>query len=356
MRPEENIINKKNRMGMSRYDSVSSTYNPSAFYGKLYGKTCTNPEFRWDRKLTLCDPITQICKRIEAFFRGCNGITVKYCVNNSEILNWKKNEYGEYVVDRKCVDGNEFDVFYSEDQISELRLYVDDELQANALANVIRHRHVVSEECDILSPIDKKEAICCRDHVLLVRVMLLDGIDPMDPEQGGIDPYSTEDDDNGKLIHECYGMCPIRWNDMDNYGVVERLAPYEPDDEEYPATPHGFPGEYEQYCWENGFKGMDIDEKAVNVTAEQAIKWKWKWLKEALRDNPNVVDMSFEYDDGMNTWRFIECNRLPVVFNEDNLLSARGFNSILPADLLPMVFSVFSRFNISTYARRSLVK
>ena len=66
--------------------------------------------------------------------------------------------------------------------------------------------------------------------------------------------------------------------------------------------------------------------------------------------------MSFEFDDGMNTWRFIECSRLPVVFQEDNLSSARGFNSILPADLFPLVFPVFGKFNIATYARKSMIR
>lgn len=359
MNQQENVILKLKSLGDSAktYESITGTYDPAgaavgAYLSENPGKSVEAP-----RRLAICDPITQLCKRIEGFFRGCPGITVKYKVNNNQRLDWKTDEHGEYITGiQRLDDGTEITVFYSEDHITELRIYVDDEEQAPALANVIRHRHVINEEFGMSSPIDGEDAIGRRSHILIVHVMLLGSPDPMNPAEGGQDPYSTEDDNPGAIVRETYGTFPIDWNDMDSSGEQDRLAPDAPDSTAYPDLPHGFPEEYEQMLWENGFDGTNIDGSPVSVSMDQALKWKWKWLRTALRNNRNVVDMSFEFNDGMNTWRFIECGRLPIVFNEDNLTSARGFNSILPADLLPTIFSVFGRYCIATYARQSMLK
>ena len=37
---------------------------------------------------------------------------------------------------------------------------------------------------------------------------------------------------------------------------------------------------------------------------------------------------------------------LPVTFQEDNLTSIAGYNSVLPADLLPLVFSIFGSYQL----------
>jgi hypothetical protein len=362
MKPEENVYVKKSNLGSDAkvYESVSMSYNPEENLRSGYLQSNPNATFNGYRRLTLCDPISQICERIEGFFRGCPGIMVSWNSYNNHGLGWKKDEHGEYIVGKQHdkETGAEIDVFYSEDHICELRIYTQDLLQAASLSNVIRHRHVVNEEFGMGSPIDGSDAIGKRAHILYVRVMILNDVDPMDTDMGaGSNPHTTEDDDFNKVIQECYGTYPMKWNDMENYGEVDRLAPSAPDDEECPQTPHGYPEEYEQYLWETGFNGEDVvGGQSVSVSAEQASKWKWKWLKQALEGNPNIADMSFEFEDGMNTWHFIECSRLPIVFQEDNLCSARGFNSILPADLFPLVFSVFGRFNIATYARKSMMK
>lgn len=355
------IAKKYNEVGERFHDwripepgeSIDGSYNPIESYNAFINDS--TKKIVASKRLTLCDPITQICERIKGFFRGCSGITVSYCVNNSRSLDWKKDENGEYIVGKKIIGDNiERSVFYSEDHISELRLYVQDQLKAESLANVIRHRHVVNEEFDMASPIDGSDAVGTRAHILNVRVMTLNDMDPM--ENGN--PYTTEDDDTSKALSEVYGIVPIKWNNMEEYGAVERLSPsgINEDEESYPDIPRGAPEEYEQQLWEIGFQGTDIDGTPVSVSPEQASKWKWKWLREALRDNPNITDMSLELSDGMNTWRFIECSRFPVAFQEDNLTSARGFNSILPADLLPLVFAVFGKYCISTYARQSMLK
>lgn len=354
MNPDENVYVKKSKLGdaAKAYESVSATYRPAESFAEGRLKDGEGDGVVIGRRLSLCDPICQICERIEAFFRGCKDVTVVYQIYNNHGLGWKKDENGQYIVGTKTVveDGEprQMSVFYSEDHVTELRIYTQDLLLAASLSNVIRHLHVVNEEFEMASPIDHKTTVLGqRKHLLYVRVMIINDVDPM-----------VEDTTKpSSVIQECYGTYPMKWNDMDNYGEVERLAPSAKDDPECPSTPHGWPDEYEQYLWETGFNGEDaVDGKPVSVSPEQACKWKWKWLRQALEGNPNIADMSFEFNDGMNTWHFIECSRLPVVFQEDNLTSSRGFNSILPADLLPLVFSVFGRFNIATYARQSMLK
>jgi hypothetical protein len=325
-------------------ESIDDTYNPIESYNSL--NSDPNKKITAEKRLTLCDPITQICERIKGFFRGCPGITVNYTVNNNHSLDWKKDENGEYIIGKKYLDdGTDVKVFYSEDHVSELCLYVQDHAQAASLANVIRHRHVVNEEFGMGSPIDGSDAVGVRAHILNVKVMVFNDVDPMDQEKQDI-------------ASEVYGIIPIKWNDMDGYGAVERLSPTGENEnvENYPDIPRDVPDEYEQQLWEIGFQGTDIDGTPTSVSPAQSSKWKWKWLKEALRGNPNIADMSLELSDGMNDWRFIECSRFPVIIQEDNLTSARGFNSILAADLLPLVFAVFGKYCISTYARQSMLK
>ena len=79
------------------------------------------------------------------------------------------------------------------------------------------------------------------------------------------------------------------------------------------------------------------------------IPFKWQCLKAAFKNNPFVAKMN-EYVAPVTgtTWRFIECSRNPVTFQEDNLTNIVGFNSVLAADLLPLVFVIGGEFQIST--------
>lgn len=328
MKLSESIIAKKDSLGE----------NPKT-YGLVSGDG-----------LSLCDPITQYCKRIEAFFRGCPGITTSFAINNNVNLGWKTDDHGDYITDTVHVEetGADMPVFFSEDHVCEFRIYVEDNEQAEALANVIRHRHVVSEEFGMGSPIDGSDAVGRRNHVLNVRVFQLNAVDPMDVG-------SAEN-----AIKENYGTYPIRFDLLpgEGYGEIPRRAPGSEIDQNYPGLPDGAPEEYEQRNWENGFTAPNIgggDDVVCSAHATSA--WKWKWLKTALKNNKNVIQDYYDFQDmNGNDWRFIECGRLPVVFSEDNLTSVRGFNSILPADLIPTVFAVFGKFQIATYARSYMIK
>ena len=338
--------------GATGFESISDSYNPSISYNDGLTLGEEGKKVGAYKKLSLCDPICQICERIEAFFRGCKGVTVVYQIYNNHGLGWKKDENGQYIVGTKTVvedgEARQMSVFYSEDHVTELRIYTQDLPLAGSLSNVIRHVHVVNEEFEMASPIDNKTTVIGqRKHLLYVRVMIINDVDPM--VEGTTAPSS--------VIQECYGTYPLNWNDMENYGEEERCAPGGPDNPDYPDyIPHGWPDEYEQYLWETGFNGTDMNGNPISVSPEAACAWKWKWLKQALAGNPNIANTSFEFNDGMNTWRFIECSRIPVVFNEDNLTSARGFNSILAADLLPQIFAIFGRFNVATYARQHMIE
>ena len=177
-------------------ESIDDTYNPIKSYNSLNDDP--NKKITAEKRLTLCDPITQICERIKGFFRGCPGITVNYTVNNNHSLDWKKDENGEYIIGKKYLDdGTDVKVFYSEDHVSELCLYVQDHAQAASLANVIRHRHVVNEEFGMGSPIDGSDAVGVRAHILNVKVMVFNDVDPMDKEKQDI-------------ASEVYGIIPIK--------------------------------------------------------------------------------------------------------------------------------------------------
>lgn len=302
----------------------------------------------------LCDPITQLCKRIEAFFKRDPEVHCKFIVNNNADLGPKLDpDTGEQMTRMIELDGETKEVYLEEDHVCELRVFCDDLEKAQCLSNVIRHRHVIPEFYDGTSD----DHVHLRNHHLMVRVFSVDAVDPMG-DGSGSDPWITGDNtDSG--VHEIFGLEPISWDETEGYGCIERLDPYEQHTEPISMLqdpkedigdigvvikdeqiPVGFPEEWEQHQWEEDMPGL------------AASAWKWKWIKSALKGNKNVVDMSFEFNDGMNTWRFIECNDSPVVFLEDNLTSARGYNSILPADLLPVVFSIFGKFQISTHVRK----
>ena len=313
MKFEESILFKKEQLG-----------NP---------KTYASIDNKQEGALCLYDPLTQLCKRIEAFFRKDPDIHCKFVVNNNVPLGPKIDpDTGEQMTKMMEIEGEMVEVYLEEDHICEFRVYCDDLEKAQCLSNIIRHRHVFPET---FQGAYEDDHIHLRNHYLMVRVFTVDAVDPAGPG-GGSNPWITDDNtDSG--VQEIFGLEPISWNETEGYGCYERLAPSDTSESDIPK---GFPEEYEQRQWEQGIPGP------------AAAAWKWKWIKGALKGNKNIADMSFEFNDGMNTWRFIECGYLPVVFQEDNLTSARGFNSILPADLLPTVCSIFGGFQISTYARR----
>ena len=309
MKFEETIIAKKANLNNAKtYDSISIANG-----------------------LTLCDPITQICKRIEAFFKADPEITCRYAVNNNKHLGPKVDpDTGEQMTKKMDIDGELVDVLLEEDHFCEFRIFVENVEKAQCLANVIRHRHTIPETFE-----GSDGQLHARNHYLIVRVCTVDAVDP-DGEGGGENPWIS-DDDTDKGVKEIFGLEPINWDDMDGYGCNERLAPSDTSESDIPK---GVPEEYEQKQWEQN---------------PGSSAWKWSWFKNALKGNKNIMDTTYEFFDGMNTWRFVECSRIPVVFLEDNLTSTRGFNSILPADLLPLIFSVFGGYQISTYARKEML-
>lgn len=280
--------------------------------------------------LTLYDPITQICKRIEAFFKSDDDISCRFVVNNNKSTPPKTDpETGEPITKKITVENELVDAIVDGDHFCEFRIFVKDVEKAQCLSNVIRHRHTIPEIYEAAS--DGSYHI--RYHYLLVRVFTISAIDP-DGAEGGNDPWVT-DDDTSNGVTEIFGLEPMDWNADVHSGCHYRLAPTSDSTEEIPK---GAPDEYEQQQWE--------------ATPEKC-KWKWHWLVKSLEGNKNVIT-HYELNDGWSSdiWRFIECHYLPVVFAEDNLLSSRGYNSILPADLLPLIFATFNKFQISTYVRK----
>lgn len=297
---------------------------------KNNSETYPSLDSRQEGALCLYDPITQLCKRIEAFFKKDSDIQCSFAVNNSHGLGPKIDpDTGEQMTRLMDIDGEPTEVLLEEDHISEFRIFCKDYEKAENLSNVVRHRHVFPEV--FLGVSDERFHL--REHYLIVRVYVLNAVDPLGPGAGS-DPWSADDNTDSGL-QEIFGLEPVDWNDVEG-GCNPRLAPSDTSESDIPK---GFPEEWEQQQWEA-------------VSGSPACAWKWRWLKGALKGNKNVLDTSLEFNDGMNVWRFIECNFLPVVFQEDNLLSARGFNSILPADLFNMVFAVFNKFQVATYARK----
>ena len=280
-----------------------------------------------ENNLCLYDPITQICKRIEAFFNRDKDIHCAFVVNNNKRLGPKLHpDTGEQMTHLIIIDGESVEALVEEDHLCEFRIFCDDYEKAQNLANVIRHRHTFTETYD-----GSDGRVHVRDHILLVRVFTISAVDPDGPG-GGDNPWIADDNTDSGLT-EIFGLEPIDWDDPEGNGCEERLAPSDTSESDIPK---GAPEEYEQRQWEANSRSG-------------ACAWKWKWLKKALTGNKNVISFSKEFDDGMNIWRFIECTYLPITFQEDNLTSMKGYNSILAADLLPLVFSVFGKFQISTY-------
>ena len=280
--------------------------------------------------LTLYDPVTQICKRIEAFFESDNDISCRYAVNNNHGLGPKIDpDTGEPYTKQIIVDGETITAIIDEDHICELRLYVKDYEKAQAMSNVIRHQHVITENYEATSD----GRIHIRKHYLVIHIYVLNAIDPLGPEAGA-NPWINDDDSSSGLT-EIFGLEPIDWNNPKSQGCNDRLPPSSTSTEDIPK---GFPDEYEQRQWEANYNSCT---------------WKWKWLQTALKGNKNIIKMyDFVSYPLENTWRFIECSYKPVVFGEDNLTSSHGYNSILPADLLPLIFAVFGKFQISTYVHK----
>lgn len=282
---------------------------------------------RVEGSLSLYDPMTQICKRLEAFFKADPWVHCTYLVNNHKVLGPKIDpDTGTPYTRKLTVDDEQVDAIIDQEQLCEFRLYVDDYEKAQCMSNVIRHRHVYTEVYEA----DSDGSFHIRDHILIVHVMCLNAVDP-DGEGGGIDPYDTGDDTD-KGLKEIYGLEPINWEDT-NTGCNDRLAP---NDASGVDLPKGFPEEYEQRQWaDNPFMRA----------------WKWKWFQKAVVGNSNITKCNYEYNDGRNVWRFVECAYLPVEIPEDNLTSVKGYTCILAADMLPFVFSLFGEFQISTMPR-----
>jgi hypothetical protein len=280
--------------------------------------------------LTLCDPITQLCKRIEAFFKADSDISCRYAVNNSHGLGPKIDpDTGEPYTKQIVIGDETITAIIDEDHICEFRIFVNDYEKAQCLSNVIRHRHVIPETYEAASD----GQIHLRNHYLLVRVYVINAIDPHSTEAGS-DPWIS-DDDTSQGLQEIFGLEPINWEVPESQGCYDRLAPTSTSTEDIPK---GAPDEYEQVQWE---------------ADEQHSTWKWKWLQKALKGNKNITKT---YDivtyPIVKVWKFIECSYKPVVFSEDNLNSSRGYNSILPADLLPLIFAIFNDFQVSTYVHK----
>lgn len=298
--------------------------------------------------------IAEICKHIAGFFSNCHGMLVSYSTWSSHKLDWKKDENGDYVIGEKVVDGKSYPLFYMEDRTHELRIYTQDLEKAACLSNIIRHQHIAEDEFPMAtlpgakakdgSPIQSKEAYGLKRQVLNVKVMIINDVDPMA-------------DDDADAIEECYGIIPFHWNDLTDYAAADRFAPgsINEDAEFYPAIPSGAPTECEQEMWEEGFEGDEVTGEHVKVSAEQALKWKWHWLEIALRDNPNIAEMSETGADTGFSRRLIECSREPLTFADENALMTMRYTSVLPADIFSEVFAVFGGIEVTTYARKSTI-
>lgn len=119
--------------------------------------------------LTLCDPLTQIAKRIQAFFADDPDVITTYKINNNVDL-----EPPKYDKDGK--DGKP-----GQDHLAELCIYVqsgqsvEDTTKADCISNYIRHRHVLPEYTF--------DGVLIRNHILNVRVFAVGAVDPHDTTQ-----------------------------------------------------------------------------------------------------------------------------------------------------------------------------
>lgn len=213
---------------------------------------------------TLCDPLTQIARRIQGFFEKDPEVITAFNVNNQFVPGEGQDHQAELCVYVQC--GKD----------------VTDTQKADSISAFIRHRHVYPEY--------GFDGSVIRNHVLNVRVFAVGAVDPNDPSQ-------TE------RISECTFIT----------------------DEAEQCNP-------------------------------RKIAQKWEMLKIAFRNNPNVADMdSFTSITGA-IWRFIECARDPITFQEDNLTNLTGYNSVLAADILPLVFVFNGDFQISTATAEKTAK
>lgn len=289
----------------------------------------TYPTLENSNRLTLCDPITQICKRIQAFFRADKDVTCAYKVNNNKPSGQKYNTDGTPVTKEIRIGDEKVDAYVFEEHYSEFRILVakQEYEKAQCLSAVVRRRHVYPEVFEMTST----TGYGYREHILLVRVIAVDGVDP-DKNYGGGDSRATTEDDTESGLTELYGLEPINWNDL-TQGCRDRLSPLDTSESDIPK---GAPEEYEQAQWE---------------TNPAQCAWKWRWLKGAIKGNKNVTTAGHEFYDGQNTWRFIECSKVPVSFPEDDITAYSGITVLLPVDLFGLVFATFGKFQIGTYAR-----
>lgn len=131
--------------------------------------------------LTLADPVTQLCKRIKAFFNKDKEIHCAYLVNNNHGLGPKVDpETGDYIY--ITVPELPDPVIEDEEHICEFRIFTENYEKAQCLANVIRHKHLVREIYE-----DSQNEFHYRAHYLQVRIFYLSAIDPIGAE-GGTDP------------------------------------------------------------------------------------------------------------------------------------------------------------------------
>lgn len=107
--------------------------------------------------LTLVDPITQIARRIRAFFQYDPDVITAYHINNQAVVEPGEDHVAELCIFVQC--GKD----------------VEDTAKADAISNFIRHRHVFTEY--------KMDGTVLRNHVLNVRVFAIGAIDPNDKEQ-----------------------------------------------------------------------------------------------------------------------------------------------------------------------------
>lgn len=107
--------------------------------------------------LTLCDPLTQIARRIKAFFKDDKDVIVAANINNNVVVEAGQDHVAEVCIYVQC----------GED--------IDDTRKADCISNWIRHRHVIPEY--------GFDGSLLRNHILNVRVFAVGAIDPNDPAQ-----------------------------------------------------------------------------------------------------------------------------------------------------------------------------
>lgn len=156
---------KRNNSPIATYASYRKGY-------KMGGKVSNG--------LTLTDPITQIARRIQAFFRGDREVITAFKINNNANIGQPTyDEHGHIIKP-------------GDDHLAELCIYVqcgedvENTKKADCISNWIRHRHVIPEY--------SFDGALIRNHVLNVRVFAVGASDPNGPQ--GASPFED-------LISEC---------------------------------------------------------------------------------------------------------------------------------------------------------